>query len=122
MQSPPPPPRPPESLSFNASSAVPIAGAASGAIIAVGAPWVLLANGQALGTGVLTGLIIFALCIGGVVSLASAVLGLVMPRHIDRSWADPERWQKWRAFKREMESDAMRGWAKRGRKRGGDED
>jgi hypothetical protein len=112
----------PHALSFNTSSAVAIAGALSGAGIAIGAPWVLLANGQSLGPGILTALVILALAIGGGVSLVSAFFGLVMPRHIDRSWADPERWQKWRAFKHEMESEAVKGWAKRGRRHRADED
>jgi hypothetical protein len=117
-----PPQIPPQSLSFNASSAVAIGGALSGASIAVGVPWVLLANGQSLGPSILTALVILAMAIGGGVSLVSAFFGLVMPRHIDRSWADPERWRKWREFKREMEAESVRGWARRRGRRAEHED
>lgn len=62
--------------------------------IAIGVPWVLLVNGQTLGAPVLTTLIIVALCAGGLVALVSAFFGLVIPRHVQGRWMDPERWQK----------------------------
>lgn len=69
-------------------------GVLSGTAIAIGVPWVLLANGQTLGAPVLTTLIIVAIGSGGLVALVSAFFGLVIPRHVQGRWMDPERWEK----------------------------
>ncbi len=58
-------------------------------------PYVLLAFGSVLGSGVQTALIIAALAIGGMVCLVSTFFGLVMPRRIPGAWTRPEHWQGW---------------------------
>ena len=87
----------------------------SGVAISIGVPYVVLAQGANLGNGVQTALIIAALVVGGSVSIASAVLGLVMPRRIPGAWTQAEHWKgwakqgrEWKQFAREMEEDEDR--------------
>ena len=99
-------------VSFGGGGHVAAVGALSGMAIAIGVPWVLLANGQSLGAPVLTTLIIVALCVGGLVSLVSAFFGLVIPRRVHGRWMDPERWQKFaRENRRWKEERWKRAWS-----------
>ena len=96
-------------VSFGAGNLVAAVGTLSGMAIALGVPWVLLANGQSLGSPVLTTLIIVALCVGGLVSLTSAFFGLVIPRHVRGRFMDPEHWRKF-AMERERWHMARKHW------------
>jgi hypothetical protein len=98
-------------VSFGGGGHVAAVGALSGMAIAIGVPWVLLANGQSLGAPVLTTLIIVALCAGGLVSLVSAFFGLVIPRRVHGRWMDPERWRKFAAENRRWKEERHR-WKK----------
>ncbi len=90
-----------------------VVGVLSGVAISIGVPYVVLAQGANLGSGVQTALIIAALVVGGSVSIASAVLGLVMPRRIPGAWTRAEHWKgwarqgrEWKRFAEEMEEEA----------------
>ena len=59
-----------------------LSGLATGAGIAIGLPYIILTQGQNLGTGVETTLIIIAMVVGGGVALVSAFFGLVIPTRV----------------------------------------
>jgi hypothetical protein len=67
----------------------------------LGLPVIVLVYGQSLGPTLLTIFVITALLIGGTVAVASAVLGLVIPQHVNG--AGPGQWGR----------HAFRHWAKR---------
>ena len=91
-----------EAVSFGRGGSIAAVGALSGVAIALGGPWVLLAYGQVLGTPILTGLIIGALAMGGLISLVSAFFGLVIPRHVGHGpWMNPERWRHFAEHRRQ---------------------
>jgi hypothetical protein len=102
-------PHEPQGINFGESIPVAALGTLSGVAIAIVVPWLLLTYGQSLGVYVLTGLIILALCIGGLVSLVSAFFGLVIPRHAHGRWMDPERWMDFAREAQQWRHDAPRG-------------
>lgn len=71
-----------EVVQFRSSSGAAVAGCFSGAAIAIGVPWVLLAHGAALDGSTRTILVWVGVCLGGLVSLTSAFFGLVMPSQV----------------------------------------
>src|SRR5262249_40848599 len=65
-------------------------GALIGFAFAVGVPWVVLVHGQVLGEHAQRLITIGAVCVGGLVTLACAILGVVMPKSIKHR---PYPWQ-----------------------------
>jgi hypothetical protein len=80
-----------------------VAGIIGGAGIALGLPLIVLCFGQSLGSTLLTIFVLTGLLVGGVVALAAAVLGLVIPQQVNG--AGPGNWGR-HAFKHW----AMRHW------------
>ncbi len=75
-----------------------VAGVIGGACIALGLPLIVLVFGQSLGPTLLTIFVITALLVGGVVALASAVLGLVIPQQVNGGGHGPwgrHHWKRW---------------------------
>jgi hypothetical protein len=100
------------------NGAISAVGALAGLGIAVGVPWVVLEHAQLLNQAIMTGIVIAALLIGGVISLVSAFFGLVIPRHVGGPWGDPKAWagwaEKWRQWEREGHEHARgRHWSHR---------
>jgi len=70
------------SVSFGSKGIVPASGAVVGAAIAIGVPWVVLANGQILGSETITRVILTAVFGGCIISLVSVFFGLVIPSSV----------------------------------------
>ena len=66
-----------------ANQAASISGVVGGVIIALGVPWIILSYGQVLGQTVQTGLVIGSIALGGLITLASAFFGVVIPSHVN---------------------------------------
>jgi hypothetical protein len=65
-----------------------VAGILGGVLFGLGATWIVLSQGAALGPKVQTTLVIVALALGGVAVLTSAFFGLVIPHHVSREPGD----------------------------------
>ena len=61
---------------------VSLVGVLGGVIIAVGLPYIILAFGDGLSSGARVALIILALATGGLIALASAVVGIAIPKTV----------------------------------------
>jgi hypothetical protein len=59
-----------------------LVGVMGGVIIAVGLPYVVLAYGGDLSSGAKVALIILGILTGGLIALASAVVGIAMPKAV----------------------------------------
>ncbi len=69
-------------VSFGEGQIVAVTGIVGGVALALGFPWIVLAHGQGLNTTLVVIFVLAGLLIGGTVAIASAVLGLVMPREV----------------------------------------
>jgi hypothetical protein len=71
-----------EGMRFGGGGVTSVAGVLGGVAFAIGVPYIVLNFGQVLSPAMVTGVVIGALVIGGLVCLVSAFFGLVMPTHI----------------------------------------
>jgi hypothetical protein len=115
-------------VEFGGGGAIAVAGIVGGVALALGFSWIVLAFGQSLGATLMVIFVILGLLLGFIVALASAVLGLVMPRQVGggapqgwirelkdwsrewRQWADvdwkhwsEEEWKEWSEKKKRDE-------------------
>lgn len=115
------------SVVFGGGSVIAVAGVIGGILLALGFPWIVLAYGQALGSTLMVIFVVLGLLLGAVVALASAVLGLVIPREVGggapqgwlrelkdwsrdwRQWAEVD-WKHW-------SEEEWKTWAEKQKKR-----
>ncbi|HET9869211.1 MAG TPA: hypothetical protein VFR02_01760 [bacterium] len=115
------------SVVFGGGSAIAVAGILGGLLLAVGFPWVVLVYGQGLGKVLVVVFLGLGLLLGTTVSLASAVLGLVMPRQVGggapqgllrelKDWS--REWRQWAEVDwKHWSEEEWKEWAER-QKRG----
>ena len=68
---------------FRSGGAVAVTGIIGGVVVAVGFPWIVLANGQSLGPTLITIFVLTGLLFGGLVALVAAFFGLVIPQQVN---------------------------------------
>lgn len=105
-------------VSFGSGGHTGAIGVLGGVAIAIGVPWVLLSQGQALGSNALLALVVTAVVCGAAVSLVSAFFGLVMPNRVHGGWAHPGHLRHLRDFAREAQGWERGPWGRRGAGRG----
>ncbi|HVM32272.1 MAG TPA: hypothetical protein VMU88_03995 [bacterium] len=108
---------------FNDGAAVAVAGILGGVGLALGFPWIVLAHGQGLGPTLLVVFVVMGLLLGATVALASAVLGLVIPRQVGggapqsllrelKDWS--REWREWSQVDwKHWSEDEWKEWAER---------
>jgi hypothetical protein len=86
---------------FRAGGDVAMVGILSGACIALGFPWIVMAYGQSMGSTLLTIFVLSGLLMGGLVALVATFFGLVIPQQVNGGGVGP--WGR----------HAFRHWARR---------
>ena len=97
---------------FGEGTLIAVTGVIGGVVLALGFSWIVMAHGQALGTTLIVIFVLAGLVFGGTVAVASAVLGLVMPRQVGGGApGDINDWVKWGMEWKKWSEKDWKDWA-----------
>ncbi len=100
---------------FGEGSLIAVTGVLGGVALALGFPWIVMSHGQGLGTTLLVIFVLGGLLIGGLVAVASAVLGLVMPRQVGGGLpGELNDWIRWGMEWKKWSEKDWKDWADAG--------